>query len=82
MFPQYIRFYGYTAEQALNELAKTFFALVNAMYRLEAQEAIKEIRNTSVAYTGGSEGDKIVSELNKQAKGIHGIVQEVRNIKK
>lgn len=82
MFPQYLRFYGYTASEALNEFAITFFALVNAMHRLSADEALGRITESSVAFSGGSDGAKIIDEYKKQSKGISGIVEEVRNIKK
>lgn len=82
ILPQFIRFYGYTAEQAFDTLARTFFALVNSMYQLQADERLSRITDSSVAFSGGEQGDKIVSELTKQSKGLHGIVQEVRNIKK
>lgn len=82
MFPQFLRFYSYTAGQALNEYAITFFTLVNSMHRLTADEALGRITESSVAFSGGSEGAKIVDEYKKQSKGISGIVEEVRNIKK
>lgn len=81
MIPEFMRFYGYTATDTLQELARTFFSLVNSMYRLQAKESLEAIVNTSTAMSGGSEADKVISELKKQEKGVSGIVEEVRNIK-
>jgi hypothetical protein len=82
MFPQYLRFYGYTATEALNEYGITFFTLVNAMNRIMATEALGNITQVSASYSGGAEGAKIIDEYKKQARGISGILEEVRNIKK
>lgn len=82
MVPEFMRFYNYTTTQALDELAKTFFSLVNSMYRLQAKESLEDIVNTSAAMSGGSDADTVISELKKQHKGISGIVEEVRTIKK
>jgi len=81
MVPEFMRFYNYTTTQALDELAKTFFSLVNSMYRLQAKESLEAIVNTSTAMSGGGEADKVISELKKQEKGVSGIVDEVRIIK-
>lgn len=78
--PQFLRFYGgYTASSVFEEWAVTFFSLVNSMYRLESKEMLEAITTTSVAINGDQNG--VVKELDKGSRGIHGIVQEVRNIK-
>lgn len=82
MIPEFMRFYQYTTSDVLDEVAKTFFALVNAMYRIQAKESLESIQNASVAFSGGSEADNVISGLKKQHRGISGIVEEVRNIKK
>lgn len=81
MVPEFIRFYGYTAADAMSEFAKTFFSLVNYMYRLKATELLDTMTVTSAAFAGGKDASSVVSELNKQSQGIQGIVKEVRNIK-
>jgi len=81
MLPQFIRFYGYTAQQALDEYAVRFFSLVNYMRRLEATELLNELSILSSAFAGGKEARPLVEQLKKQAKGVQGIVQEVRNVK-
>jgi hypothetical protein len=78
--PEYIRFYGYTSNEVLLEYAKTFFALVNSMYRLQAKEALLFVNNVAAAMSG-KDGKSHVEALQKQEKGLHGIVQEVRVIK-
>lgn len=80
MIPEFIRFYSYTTKQALGEFAVTFFSLINAMYRLQAKESLNDIMAVSVG-NAGKDGDSAVAELNKQAKGLHGIIQEVRIVK-
>lgn len=82
MIPEFIRFYSYTASQTLLEYAQTFFALVNQMYRLQAKESIQSIVNVSAAQSGGEHATRVLSDLQKQEKGISGIVEEVKNIKK
>lgn len=82
MFSEFLHFYNYTADSALNEYAKRFFALVNQMYRLQGKYSLNELVIANNAVNGGSDAEKLADELKKQAKGNHGIIQEVRNIKK
>lgn len=69
--PEFIRFYGYTVKQALNEYAKTFYSLVNSMYQIQASETIM------LAYASNA-NEELITGLRKQEKGISGIVQEVK----
>lgn len=79
MVPEFIRFYsGYTITTVMDEYAKVFFALVNAMYRLQADEQLREIEVESSI--NGS--DESFSNIKKKSRGLHGILQEVRTIKK
>jgi hypothetical protein len=79
IIPQFLRFYqGYTGETVMREYAVRFFSLVNAMYRIQAEESLKLIESIATAINGG---DDVIAGLRKQARGIHGIVQEVRTIK-
>ncbi len=80
MIPEFIRFYSYTASDVLDELAVRFFSLMNSMYRIKATESLDRIAEASVAQ-GSENGKSYVSELQKQSKGLHGIIEEVRVIK-
>ena len=79
MVPEYMRFYGQDASQALGEYAKRFFSLINSMYRLQAKEALTSVTVISAAVSG--DNNNVISDLQKQERGIHGIVQEARSIK-
>lgn len=73
--PQFLRFYGgYTISSVLQEYAITFFGLVNSMFRIQAKEALSIIASNNA-------DAEIVKDLQQASKGVHGIVQEVRNIK-
>ena len=77
--PQFLRFYqGYTAESVLSEYAIRFFALLNSMFRLEAEEKI----STAVLVSAGVNGnDEVIENLKKQSRGLHGILNEVKTAK-
>lgn len=77
MYAEFIRFYHYTAEEALNEYAKRFFALCSQMYRVKAKESLSDYM-VNAAVQSGQDGKKVVEELQKQEKGIEGIIQEVK----
>ena len=48
------------------------------MYRLYAEEMLDSISTTSIAFSGD---ESAIMKLRDRARGIHGIVQEVRVIK-
>lgn len=73
-----MRFYGYTLADTMNEYARSFFSLVNSMYRLQAEEQIRNIEVEAVA-NGSNEA---FEGIKKKSKGLHGIIQEVRIVKK
>ena len=80
--PQFLRFYqGYTATTLLDEYAITFFSLVNAMYRVQAMEALDQVHIISIPNMEKSDSQKSIELLRKNAVGIHGIIQEVKTIK-
>lgn len=81
MIPEFMRFYGYTISQVLDEMAITFFALMNSMYRLKGKESLDDLMVHSAAISGGSQAESIISELKRQSKGLHGVVEEVRTVK-
>lgn len=74
--PEFLRFYnGYTAQSLMQEYLQTFYALVNDMFRLRAMEVI----DLAIANNPNQEA---LAGLQKQAKGISGIVKEVKIAKK
>lgn len=75
MFAEFIRFYNYTAEQALAEYGKRFFSLVNSMYRIKAKEDLREIVNVAAGMSGNKE---IVTQLQKQEGGNQAILEQVK----
>lgn len=77
-----MQFYGYKTQDVLNEFAVTFFSLVNSMSRIKGNDSLILLSINSAAFNGGSEGKTVAEQLQKQSKGNHGILQEVRNIKK
>lgn len=79
MVPEYMRFYGQGANEVLGTKARTFFSLVNCMYRLKAREMLSDILSTSAAMNDKS--GKVIADLEKQQKGIAGIVEEIRVVK-
>jgi hypothetical protein len=81
LIPEFMQFYKYTVTQVLDEYARTFYSLVNAMYRIKASQSITEIGNVASAMSG-KDGQDYVESLRKQEKGIHGILKEVRIAKK
>lgn len=70
-----MRFYGYTLQETLAEYAKSFYSLVNTMYRLKAEETLVDM----TAYNGDN---TTVEQLQKQRKGLHGLLKEVRIAKR
>lgn len=75
MIPQFMSFYGYSVNSTLNEYARTFFALINAMNCINAEKSLMNITEISTSLNGDKQ---TVDNLVKQSKGISGIVNEVR----
>lgn len=71
MIPEFMRFYGYTLAEVMGEYARTFYSLINSMYQIKAQEALEAVSCNNAT-------DDLVSAYKKQAKGLHGVVQEVK----
>ncbi len=78
--PQFIRFYGYSLADTLDEFAVAFFSLVNSMYRIRARENLDGALQVSLGMSG-KEGRETLKRLEKESQGLHGILQEVRNVK-
>jgi hypothetical protein len=81
MIPEYIRFYGGDVQTTLDMLARTFFAMLNAMYSIKARELLDLLYMTNNAFAG-DKSSSYEEALKKQIKGIAGIVEEVRIVKK
>lgn len=80
--PSFIRFYHYTLTQAMSEYAVSFFSMVNSMYRIQSEEMLQGISVASYPHLEKNAARDLLDELRKAARGLHGIVQEVRSIKK
>lgn len=78
MVPRFVRFYSYRVQDCLQEYARTFFAMVNAMYRIEGDESLNQMTVISGAMSGES---SVQEHFKKQSKGLHGIVEEVRTVR-
>lgn len=75
LIPEFIRFYGYTLTQVLDEFAVTFFSLANDMYRIQATEII----NNATAF---NMNDEVLAQVRKQQRGLSGLVEEVKIAKR
>lgn len=76
MIPQFARFYGYTITDILNEYTIVFFSLVNTMFEINAKEMLNGI--TVQGAVNGKNGQSIITSLEKQAKGLGAIIEEVK----
>jgi hypothetical protein len=74
MVAEFIRFYGYTADQVLDEFAVRFFSLCNSMYQLQAHEELRRM-------TSSNPNEEVIEGYKKQAKGLPGILDEVRIVR-
>jgi len=79
MIPEFIRFYNYTASDVLNEYARTFFSLVNSMYEISAAESLTNIMELRAS--NSKDGDKVITSLQKQNRGLGAIIKEVKVVK-
>lgn len=78
--PRFLRFYsGYTLTSVLDEYAVRFFSLLNSMFRIQADEQLASIESIAVANNGNTE---MIQSLQKKSQGLHGIIEEVRTVKK
>lgn len=66
----------------MSEYARTFFALTNSMYRLRASEKIDLIENVAIGNADTKDRNNAIDALLKKAKGLHGILQEVKTVKR
>lgn len=83
IIPQFLRFYGgYTVDTVLSEYGKRFFSLVNSMFRIQSVEIINNATAVSIAMAESKDKSEALHKLDKNAQGIHGILQEVRVVKR
>jgi len=78
--PQFIRFYGYTLSQTMNEFAVSFFSLVNSMYRIEASERLNGILEVS-AGMAGKEAREVIGKLEDQSQGANKYIDQAKVLK-
>lgn len=81
MIPAYMRFYHYSRRETLREYARSFFALVNSMYTIEAKELLNDISVVATA-NAGDHGRQNIEALKKQERGIQAIVEQVMTMDK
>ena len=81
MFADFISHYSYTADQALGLFAKTYFALVAQMHRIKARESLSAYVTVAAAMSGGNDAKKVIDSLQKQEKGLEGILHEARTLR-
>jgi hypothetical protein len=67
-------------QSAMAMPAKTFFSMCNSMMRLEPQETLIAAHAHRIARMDGKDAEKAVNQLEKSARGLHGIIEEIRNI--
>jgi len=82
MFCDFMQYYGYSAEQTLNEYAKRFFGLCASMYKLKARDNIVELTNIANGMAGGKDAKKLAEQYKKDYEGTDSILREVRNLQK
>jgi len=80
MFAVFMQHYSYTANEALNEYAKRFFALCAQMYRNKAISSLDLISNVSASMDGKANSGYI-DILKKQAEGNDKMIQEAKTIR-
>ncbi len=78
IIPEFIQYYGYTVEQAMSEYAKTFYSLVNDMYRLKARDALMVAQGVAI----GMGNEQALKSLEKQERGLSGFIREVKLVRK
>lgn len=79
--PEFMRFYGYTRKQAMNEYARAFFALINEMYVLKAGEMLDDIATNRTAFAENKDAQKVIDKLQRQNEGTDRILNEVDSVK-
>ena len=81
MVAEFMTYYHYTLDQALAMYAVSFFALLSAMYRLRGVHGQELAYTTYVAHAGGDILESYMKNMEKQAKGARGLLDEVRIVR-
>ena len=80
---EFINYYpAYTVESVLNMYAITFFSMLGAMYRLKGSNNHEIAYRTAVAMSGGDSLSSYMEQAKKQEKGLKGLLEEVRMVRK
>lgn len=82
MIGEFIHYYpAYTVESVLGMYARTFFSMLEAMYRLKGQDNQQGAYRMAVAFSGGDGLSKYLEESKRQLKGTKGLLNEVRIVR-
>lgn len=81
MFSRFLATYNYTAKQALDEYAKTFFALAGQIYKDEAINLQNYVGVVNAGMNGGKQASEYLSKLKKQAEGNDALIREAKTLK-
>mgnify|MGYP003348809686 FL=1 len=65
MYAEFLSYYNYTAEQALDELAKRFFALCSSMYRLKGKSSLEQLVIASTINSDGKHARTLADEIGR-----------------
>lgn len=78
--PQFIRFYGYSLTEVMNEFAVSFFSLVNSMYRIQATERLEGILEVATGMSGKESRD-VITKLEEQSEGANKYIEQAKTLK-
>lgn len=81
IIPQFIRFYGYTATEVMQEYAVTFFALVNAMYGLKSTEMLEAVYVGTIPNMEKKDAENAIDKIKQGSLGLEGYLEQARNIR-
>jgi len=74
-----MRFYNCTLDSVLSTYTRTFFALLNSLFQIKADEMLESIATQQAVHS--EDGRVIIDQLKKQSKGLNGLVNEVKVVK-
>lgn len=81
IIPRFMRFYSYKTDEVLNEYAVTFFALLNDMFRIKADELLDLATIGALPHLEPNESKKILEHLERTSKGLRGLINEAKVLK-
>jgi len=80
--PAVLRFYnGYTIESLLKEPFQVFLVLLNDMFKLQAQESIRQSVIGNLANYEAGEQKRILDGWHQQSKGADDLIEQARILK-